>query len=148
MASRSITRASRNRNPAVAGTGAPVLFVKKKDGSIRLCIDYRALNEVTNKNKYNLPRIDDLFDQLKGAKYFSKIDLRYEFAEAQWSRHEVEEATWEHEDALKKDFPHLFRSQSNLKDEIHFKWGRFVTARKFILKNHSNSRLFLKNIIA
>jgi hypothetical protein len=47
------------------------LFVKKKDGSMRMCVDYRALNEVTIKNKYPLPRIDDLFDQLKGAKYLS-----------------------------------------------------------------------------
>jgi hypothetical protein len=52
------------------------LFVKKKDGSLHMCIEYRSLNEVTIKNKYPLPRIDDLFDQLKGAKYFSKIDLR------------------------------------------------------------------------
>jgi hypothetical protein len=52
-----------------------VLFVKKKDGSMRMCIDYRELNKVTIKNKYPLPRIDDLFDQLKGASVFSKIDL-------------------------------------------------------------------------
>ncbi|KAG8483014.1 hypothetical protein CXB51_021871 [Gossypium anomalum] len=56
--------------------GAPVLFVKKKDRSIRLCIDYRQLNKVTVKNKYPLPRINDLFDQLKGATVFSKADLR------------------------------------------------------------------------
>ena len=53
-----------------------MLFVKKKDGSLRLCINYRQLNKVTIKNKYPLPRIDDLFDQLQGAQYFSKIDLR------------------------------------------------------------------------
>ncbi|KAL4038608.1 hypothetical protein IC575_002230 [Cucumis melo] len=52
------------------------LFVKKKDGSMRLCIDYRELNKVTVKNRYPLPRIDDLFDQLQGATVFSKIDLR------------------------------------------------------------------------
>ena len=62
--------------PSVSPWGAPVLFVKKKDGSMRLCIDYRELNKITIKNKYPLPRIDDLFDQLKGAAYFSKIDLR------------------------------------------------------------------------
>ena len=61
---------------SVSPWGAPVLFVKKKDGSMRLCIDYRELNRVTIRNRYPLPRIDDLFDQLQGAKYFSKIDLR------------------------------------------------------------------------
>jgi hypothetical protein len=53
-----------------------MLFVEKKDKSMRMCVDYRSLNEVTIKNKYSLPRLDDLFDQLKGAKYFSKVDLR------------------------------------------------------------------------
>src|SRR5438270_7783139 len=61
---------------SVSPWGAPVLFVKKKDGSMRLCIDYRKLNAVTVKNKYPMPRIDDLFDQLAGARCFSKIDLR------------------------------------------------------------------------
>ena len=63
--------------PSVSPWGAPVLFVKKKDGTLRLCIDYRQLNKLTVKNKYLLPRIDDLFDQLKGASIFSKIDLRF-----------------------------------------------------------------------
>ena len=61
--------------PIASPWGAPVLFVKKKDGTLRLCIDYRELNKVTIKNKYPLPRIDNLFDQLQGATTFSKIDL-------------------------------------------------------------------------
>nr|GEY17657.1 putative reverse transcriptase domain-containing protein [Tanacetum cinerariifolium] len=56
--------------------GAPVLFVKKKDGSLRMCVDYRELNKLTVKNHYPLPRIDDLLDQLQGSQFFSKIDLR------------------------------------------------------------------------
>ena len=62
--------------PSISPWGAPVLFVRKKDGNMRLCIDYRMLNKVTIKNRYLLPRIDDLFDQMKGAILFSKIDLR------------------------------------------------------------------------
>jgi hypothetical protein len=61
--------------PNVSPWGTPVLFVKKKDGTLRLCVDYRQLNKVTIKNKYPLPRIDDLFDQLGGASIFSKIDF-------------------------------------------------------------------------
>ncbi|GJT43499.1 putative reverse transcriptase domain-containing protein, partial [Tanacetum coccineum] len=62
--------------PSTSPWGAPVLFVKKKDGSFRMCIDYRELNKLTIKNRYLLPRIDDLFDQLQGLSVYSKIDLR------------------------------------------------------------------------
>ncbi|GJY03049.1 putative reverse transcriptase domain-containing protein [Tanacetum coccineum] len=62
--------------PSSSPWGAPVLFVKKKDGSFRMCIDYRELNKLTVKNCYPLPRIDDLFDQLQGLSIYSKIDLR------------------------------------------------------------------------
>src|SRR5215211_1132972 len=62
--------------PSSSPWGAPILFVRKRDGSHRMCIDYRELNKLTVKNRYPLPRIDDLFDQLQGASWFSKIDLR------------------------------------------------------------------------
>ena len=63
--------------PSASPWGAPILLVMKKDGSSRLCVDYLQLNKLTIKNKYPLPRIDDLLDQLKGAAVFSKIDLRF-----------------------------------------------------------------------
>ena len=62
--------------PSASPWGSPVIFVDKEDGTIRLCVDYRKLNDVTIKNKYPLPKIEDLFDQMNGAKIFSKIDLR------------------------------------------------------------------------
>nr|GEV61630.1 putative reverse transcriptase domain-containing protein [Tanacetum cinerariifolium] len=62
--------------PSSSSWGAPMLFMKKKDGSFRMCIDYRELNKLTLKNCYSLPRIDDLFDQLQGSQFFSKIYLR------------------------------------------------------------------------
>jgi hypothetical protein len=62
--------------PSSSPWGAPVLFVQKKEGSQGMCMDYRTLNGVTMKNKYPLPRVEDLFDQRRGARIFSKIDLR------------------------------------------------------------------------
>ena len=62
--------------PSISPWGAPVLFLKKKYGSLWLCIDYRQLNRVTIRNQYPLPRIDELFDQLQGSRVYSKIDLR------------------------------------------------------------------------
>ena len=72
--------------PSVSPWGAPVLFIRKKDGSLRICIDYRQLNKVTVKNKYPIRIIDDLFDQLHGASHFSKIDLKIGLSLAQSQR--------------------------------------------------------------
>ncbi|GJP33002.1 hypothetical protein CLOM_g17580 [Closterium sp. NIES-68] len=63
--------------PSTSPYGAPVLFTSNPDESLRMCIDYRALNKQTNKNKYPIPRIDDLLHQLRGAMVFSKLDLRF-----------------------------------------------------------------------
>ena len=59
--------------PSVSPSRAPVLFLKKKDGTFRMCIDYRQLNKLTIKNRYPLPRIDDLFDQVRGLQFFRKL---------------------------------------------------------------------------
>jgi hypothetical protein len=63
-------------HPSSSPCGAPVQFVQKKDGSQEMCVDYRSLNDVTVKNKYPLPHIEDLFNQMRGARVFSKVDLR------------------------------------------------------------------------
>ena len=72
--------------PSSSPWGSPAIFVDKKDGSLHMCVDYRQLNDVTIKNKYPLPRIDDLFDQLSGAKVFSKIDLRTGYTSSKLKR--------------------------------------------------------------
>jgi hypothetical protein len=71
-----------------------MLFMEKKDGSKRLCVDYRALNVVTNKNKYPLPRINVLFEQLRGAKIFSKIDLNSSYHQVRIKEEDIEKTAF------------------------------------------------------
>ena len=80
--------------PSVSPRGAPILFVKKKDGSLRLCINYRELNKVTMKNKCPLPRIDDLFDQLQEASNFSKIDLHSSYHQLKVKKDDILKTTF------------------------------------------------------
>lgn len=80
--------------PAASPFGAPVLFVKKKDGTMRMCVDYRALNKITIANKYPLPRVDELFDRLQGAKYFSKIDLRSGYHQVRIADKDIDKTTF------------------------------------------------------
>ncbi|KAL4353163.1 hypothetical protein GQ457_06G009160 [Hibiscus cannabinus] len=81
--------------PSTSAWGAPVLFVKKKDGSMRLCIDYRQLNRVTIKKKYSLPRIEDLFDQLRDASMFSKIELQSSYYQMKVKDVDVSKTTFQ-----------------------------------------------------
>ncbi|GJW59469.1 putative reverse transcriptase domain-containing protein [Tanacetum coccineum] len=107
--------------PSSSPWGAPVLFVKKKDGSFRMCIDYRELNKLTVKNRYPLPRIDDLFDQLQGSSVYSKIDL------ADRGYHKIRNKK-EHEEHLKAILELL------KKEELYAKFSKCLASyyRRFI----------------
>ena len=80
--------------PSQSPYGAPILFVTKKEGTLRMCTDYRALNKITKKNAYPLPRIDDLFDRLHGAKFFTKIDLRQGYHQIRIKKEDVEKTAF------------------------------------------------------
>jgi hypothetical protein len=79
--------------PSKSPYGAPVLFVHKKDGTLRMCVDYGAVNKATVKNRYPLPRIDDLFDLLSGAKVFSRIDLRSRYYQIRITKRDKEKTS-------------------------------------------------------
>ena len=80
--------------PSVSPFGAPVLFVHKKEGTLRLCVNYRALNKMTIKNRYPLPRIEDLLDRLVGAKYFSKLDLYSGYHQIRIKKEDIHKTTF------------------------------------------------------
>ncbi|GJR58735.1 putative reverse transcriptase domain-containing protein [Tanacetum coccineum] len=96
--------------PSSSPWGAPVLFVKKKDGSFRMCIDYRELNKLTVKNRYPLPRIDDLFDQLQGSSVYSKIDLRSGYHQLRVREEDIPKTA--------------FRTQLLKKEELYAKFSK------------------------
>ncbi|RVW79768.1 Transposon Ty3-G Gag-Pol polyprotein [Vitis vinifera] len=102
--------------PSVSPWGAPILFVKKNDGSMRLCIDYR-VNKVTARNKYPLPRIDDLFDQLQGACVFSKIDLWFSYHQLRVRSEDVPKMLFELDMGIMNDI--LVYSKSRNEHERH-----------------------------
>jgi hypothetical protein len=115
-------------HPSTLPWGCPALFVKKKDESLRLCIDYRPLNAVTIKNKYPLPRIDVLFDQLVGAKVFSKIDLRFGYHQIKIRASDIPKTTFSTRYGLYEFFGDVIRADKctsifHVSDEFCFHAG-------------------------
>src|SRR3954467_778930 len=80
--------------PSTSPYGAPVIFVKKKDGKLRMCINYQALNKITKKNRFPIPLIDDLIDRLQGASVFTKIDLRWGYNQVRIHKDDIEKTAF------------------------------------------------------
>ena len=80
--------------PSLSPYGAPVIFMKKKDGKLQMCIDYRALNKITKKNRFPIPLIDDLIDRLQGASIFTKIDLRWGYNQVRIHQDDIEKTAF------------------------------------------------------
>nr|GEZ44198.1 putative reverse transcriptase domain-containing protein [Tanacetum cinerariifolium] len=115
--------------PSSSPWGAPVLFVKKKDGSFRMCIDYRELNKLTVKNRYPLPRINDLFDQLQGSSIYSKIDLRSGYHQLRVREEDIPKT------ACRTRFSKIAKSMTKLtQKKVMFDWGDKQEAAFQLLK--------------
>jgi hypothetical protein len=95
--------------PSSSPCGSPIVLVQKKDGTWRLCIDYRVLNKITVWNRYPIPWIDDLLDQLKGAKYFSKIDLKSGYHQVPIEPSDVWKTAFKSKEGLFRMVGHAFR---------------------------------------
>ncbi|GJX56818.1 putative reverse transcriptase domain-containing protein [Tanacetum coccineum] len=120
---------------------APLLFVKKKDASMRMCIDYRELNKLTAKNRYSLLRIDDLFDQLQGARYFSKIDLRSSYHQLRVHEDDIPKTAFRtsgiHVDPSKIEAVKNWKAPTTSSEKNQkYEWGKEQEAAFQTLKNN------------
>ncbi|GKC97656.1 putative reverse transcriptase domain-containing protein [Tanacetum coccineum] len=125
--------------PSSSPWGAPVLFVKKKDGSFRMCIDYRELNKLTIKNRYPLPRIDDLFDQLQGSRYFSKIDLQSGYHQLRVREEDISKT------AFRTRYGH-FKFTSKEEHEVHLKLILELLEKKKLFRKFSKCEFWLQEV--
>ncbi|GJW06254.1 putative reverse transcriptase domain-containing protein [Tanacetum coccineum] len=137
--------------PSSSPWGAPVLFVKKKDGSFLMCIGYRELNKLTVKNRYPLPRIDDLFDQLQGSRVYSKIDLRSAYHQLRVCEEDIFKT------AFRTHYGHyefvivfiddiLVYSKSRKEHEIHLKLILRLLKKEELYAKFSKCKFWLSNV--
>ncbi|GJY83025.1 putative reverse transcriptase domain-containing protein [Tanacetum coccineum] len=147
--------------PSSSPWGAPVLFVKKKDGLFRMCIDYRELNKLTIKNRYPLPRTDDLFDQLQGSRYFLKIDLRSSYQQLRVREEDIPKTAFKTRYGHFAILEHPFGQTNELMRYtldlmIPFQRGnhkytrsnirRFVEKENFVRKIFNNNEIMLQEV--
>ncbi|GJT06390.1 putative reverse transcriptase domain-containing protein [Tanacetum coccineum] len=136
--------------PSSSPLRAPMLFVKKKDGSFRMCIDYRELKKLTVKNRYPLPRIDDLFDQLQGSRYFSKIDLRSGYHQLRIREEDIPKTAFKtrygHFEFTVMPFGLTNAPASKEEHEVHLKLILELLEREKLFRKFSKCEFWLQEI--